>query len=586
VTIRKTLLRAFLLIGIAPAILLAGLAFVKAREAMQTEIEHGLVVQADAVASDIHKILFERLQNAATWSTLDVLQDLQVRDVDKRLSNFLSKLTRGYGGVYLDLHALDKDGRVVSSSNPVVLGQSFVPVNKWQSVSLAGAQLELSLPQRTEAGSRLVISTPVASQFSNEKLGNLILEYDWSQIDSMLDSAVSGGRMIALVDAQGRVFAASRRLREAGLLSGDALSEWQLNARARGAFAHTGAPFGDSSVLVGLGRAQGFAGFSGLGLSTLVIQPLDDALAPIHRMVVISLAILAALLVVTFGVAGWISGAIARPIVALTAFTRRYKHEPSVRIALPETTGEVGELGEAFIQMMRDIEQSQGKLVRASKLAAVGEMSAAIAHEVRTPLGILRSSAQILRREPGLSSESQELIGFIESETERLNRLVSAMLDSARPRALNKTMTDLHQLIHQSAALLGAQIEKRQISLSEALDAVDPLVDCDAEQITQVLLNLILNGLQILSAGGQIRLATRGDAERFYIEISDDGPGIPLEERSRIFEAFFFRREGGVGLGLAIVQQIIATHGGDIEAGESDLGGARFTIYLPRKTST
>jgi signal transduction histidine kinase len=241
-------------------------------------------------------------------------------------------------------------------------------------------------------------------------------------------------------------------------------------------------------------------------------------------------------------------------------------------------------LGAAFTQMMADIEQSQRQLVRASKLAVVGEMSAVIAHEVRTPLGILRSSAQMLRREPSLSDEGRELMGFIESETERLNRLVSSMLDSARPRALHKVLTDMHALIHQSCTLLGAQIEKKQITVSEQLDAVDPMLECDAEQITQVLLNLILNSLQVLASGGSIRVTTRDSAEQFFIEIADDGPGIPVEERSRIFEAFFFRREGGVGLGLAIVQQIVATHGGDIEAGESDLGGACFTIALPRDT--
>jgi signal transduction histidine kinase len=173
-------------------------------------------------------------------------------------------------------------------------------------------------------------------------------------------------------------------------------------------------------------------------------------------------------------------------------------------------------------------------------------------------------------------------LGLIESETERLNRLVSAMLDSARPRPLNKVATDMHALIHQSSALLGAQIEKQRITVTERLDAADAMVDCDAEQITQVLLNLILNALQILPAGGQIRLATYQHMNHFFIQISDNGPGVPVDERARIFEAFFFRREGGVGLGLAIVQQIIVAHGGDIEVGESDLGGARFTIRLPR----
>jgi two-component system sensor histidine kinase HydH len=586
VTIRTTLLRAFLLIGLAPAILLAALAFVKAREAMQTEIEHGLVAQADAVASDINKIMFERLQNAATWSTLEVMQDLQVQDVDKRLSNFLAKLKTGYGGVYRELAALNRDGLVVSSSNPAALGRPLAPHPVWLTTRLASATLTLERPVRSGGKVTLPIRAPINSQFGGDTIGELILEFDWSQIDAFLDNAASGGRMVALVDTSGEVLAASRSLREAGLLSGQALAGWQLQARSGGAFGHTGSPVWDSDVVVGLGRTSGFAGFAGLGLSTLVIQPQREALAPVHRMAEISLAILGGLVLITLGVASRISGAIARPIVALTAFTRHYKHGQSPSVALPAATGEVGELGEAFTQMMHDIDQSQRKLVQASKLAVVGEMSSVIAHEVRTPLGILRSSAQMLRREPGLSDEGRELMGFIESETERLNRLVSAMLDSARPRAQNKVLTDLHTLIRQSSALLGAQIEKRRITVTDRLGAAHPIVECDAEQITQVLLNLILNALQILPAGGQIRLTTYEDMNQFFIEISDDGPGIPIEERARVFEAFFFRREGGVGLGLAIVQQIVVAHGGDIEADESELGGARFTIRLPRKTKS
>jgi signal transduction histidine kinase len=586
VTIRKTLLRAFLLIGLVPASLLAVLAFITAREAMQTEIEHGLVAQAEAVASDIDRIMFERIQNASTWNTLEVMQDLQVQDIDKRLSNFLAKLKVGYGGVYRELAVVNRAGIVVSSSDPAAIGRLHPLKPVWKTMTLAGTTVTIELPVRSGKEVSLDIRAPINSQFGGAPLGELILEFEWGQIDSFLERAATDGRTVALVDTTGRMLAASQTLRDAGLLSGAVLVDWQLQSRPVGAFRHDGAPLGDSDVVVGLGRAGGFAGFAGMGLSTLVIEAQSEALAPVRRMAEISFAILVGLILITFWVARRVSGSIARPIVALTDFTHRYKLGQSPTEPPPPATGEVGELGEAFAKMMNDIDQSRRNLVQASKLAVVGEMSAVIAHEVRTPLGILRSSAQMLRREPGLSDEARELMGFIESETERLNRLVSAMLDSARPRPLHKVATDLHALIHQSSALLSAQIEKQQITVSERLDAADALVECDAEQITQVLLNLILNALQILPVGGHIRLATYQHMNHFFLQISDDGPGVPVAERARIFEAFFFRREGGVGLGLAIVQQIIVAHGGDIEVGESDLGGARFTIRLPRKMNS
>ena len=340
-------------------------------------------------------------------------------------------------------------------------------------------------------------------------------------------------------------------------------------------------------MIAGVGQARVFGGFAGLGWRVMVLVPRNQALAPVQSMALIFAAILGGIALLTVIAAGWVSQAIARPITALTDFTRRYdvqrrvSDQPSVPPPLAQA-GEVGELRDAFVQMVGDIAQSQQKLARASALAAVGEMSAAIAHEVRTPLGILRSSAQILRRESGLSDEGRELIGFIESETQRLNGLVSSMLDSARSRPPSFAVCDLHELIRHAVALLAAQAAEKGVRFDLQLDAPEARLELDAEQMTQVLLNLILNGLQILRQGGQMAIATRQEAEQLVIDVADDGPGIAPEARARIFEAFFFQREGGLGLGLAVVQRIVAAHGGDIEARESAMGGALFRIRLPR----
>jgi two-component system, NtrC family, sensor histidine kinase HydH len=583
VTIRRTLLFAFLLIGLVPAILLAGLAFVKAREALKSEINLSLVTQADAMTLDLDKLLFERLENAATWSSLEVMQDVQVADVDKRLSNFLAQLKSGYAGIYRDLYVVDLHGRIVSASDAGRIGQQLPPVVAWRTTRLAGANIVLELPQAANGQPRVLgIRTPIRSQFGDSQLGELVLHFDWEQIETLLDRAAANGRSIAFVTLDGAVVASSKGLRNSGITEGSRLTGWDLASRQSGAFVVPGAPLARTNVLVGLAREQQFAGFAGLGLQTLVIQPEQEAFAPVRRMAWVFVLLLAALAAVTFWAASWISGALARPIAALTRFARGYTRNQAEPVP-PPASGEVGELRRAFLQMTEEIELSQARLVRASKLAVVGEMSAVIAHEVRTPLGILRSSAQMLRREPNLSEEGRELMGFIESETERLNRLVSAMLDSARPRALNILAHDMHTLLQQSLALLAAQLDKHHLVVSENLSAADPIVECDAEQMTQVLLNLILNALQVLPEGGRLELASTLRDEMFLIDISDDGPGIPTHERERIFEAFFFKREGGVGLGLAIVQQIVSQHGGSIMVNDSRWGGANFHIELPRR---
>jgi len=131
--------------------------------------------------------------------------------------------------------------------------------------------------------------------------------------------------------------------------------------------------------------------------------------------------------------------------------------------------------------------------------------------------------------------------------------------------------------------MLSAQAESKRISTHVEFDARDPVVECDEEQITQVVLNILLNGFQILHEGGRVEIDTHDTDEAFEIAIADDGPGIDPAERTRVFQAFFFRREGGIGLGLAVVQQIVNGHGGEIEATDGPLGGALFRIRLPRK---
>lgn len=583
-SIRKTLLVAFVFVGLVSAILMAWLAFVKAREAVQQQIERSIAAEAATVGADIDKMMFERLQNAAIWSRLDIMQDLQVHDVDKRVSRFLADLKEGYRNVYVNLSCKDAQGRIVASSDPALIGTTPAGPAPWLTTSLSGSRLDLdfggSAPQPGVA-----IETAIPAAFSAQPLGRLRLQLDWTEITNLLDrESLDGGRLVAVLDRDGRLIAGSARLRTPEFLLGRTLADWRGAGDA--VVSRSGAPILDSRVVVGAAASRGYPPFEGFGWTTLIIQPLELAFEPIHRMAVIFVVLLGTIVGFTLLAALWVSEVLARPIVALTGLARAYMRD-RVLVAPPAVPGrgEIGELSEAFVQMVRDIDQSQRSLVRASKLAVVGEMASAIAHEVRTPLGILRSSAQMLHREPQISAEGRELIGFVESETDRLNRLVSSMLDLARPRSPARAQTDLHALIAHAIALLAAQAESKQIATHAHPLARDPVVACDEEQMTQVVLNILLNGLQILHRGGRIDVTTRDAGDQLEIEIADDGPGIDPAERARVFEAFFFRREGGIGLGLAVVQQIVSAHGGEIEADESALGGALFRIRLPRRQS-
>lgn len=575
-TIRRLLLAAFLVVGLIPASSVTWLAFERSRSAMLDEIEQGIDRSTAATSAELDRMLLERLLNATTWNHLEVMQDLRLDDVDKRLSVFLAEMKRRYGSAYLDLLAVDTQGRVVASSSAGRIGQRDLVGAAWITLDLPGGQVRLE----PIAADRLRIRTDIESSFTQGKLGELVLEYDWRQLLSRLDAAADPSRQVLVLDGQHRVVAASAALRKVGAAPGVEATDWQ-SVDIGHIRELSGMRWMRGDLLVGSALSVPIDPYPSLGWTTLLLQSRSSALAPVRRMGLTFASLLAVTLLITVLASSWVAGLIAKPVVALTDFTRRYL-QPGPPPATPvQGPGEIGELNRSFVRLVEDLHRSQATLTQASKLAALGEVTALMAHEVRTPLGILRSSAQMLRMEPKLSPEGIELTGIIESEIARLNRLVGSMLDSARTHPPQMRRDDLHAIIDHACTLLAAQARDRKLALSIYRAADEAWVDCDGEQITQVLLNLIMNALQILPSGGQVEIRTRKEPERWVVEVCDDGPGVAAEDRRAIFEPFVFKREGGIGLGLAVVRQIVRQHGGDIVVEDSALGGARFRFWLP-----
>lgn len=584
VTIRRTLLLAFLIVGLVPAIVLTILAFTRTRDALRAEIEQGLQVQAHTIAADLDKILFERLQNVVTWNHLEVMQDIHVGDVDRRVSTFLAEMKLRYGGVYVELHATDKTGRIIASSAPAALGVLQAQLPAWLTTTLPGGTVHLSMPQRISDGRAvLTIRTSIISQFTDAPLGELVALMDWTAVDRMIDSAAQQRRRLLVADREGHVISASTALRTLSMYTQRLDQDW-LQSPPGHIVERDAAPFGIGPVIVGHAVSPGYDHFSGFGWTTLVLQPVAEALQPVRRMAYTFLGLLIAAMLVIIVVAGLVSARIAKPVVALTDYTRRFKLEQSGGVP-PQASGEVGELTQAFTQMVDDLGRSRQTLVQASKLAAVGEFAAVMAHEIRTPLGILRSSAQMLERDPATTPEARELLGFVSTETQRLSRLVTAMLDHARARPPVRTAQNVEALAEHCLAMLTHQAQKQNVKLLRDFRSTDPVVEADGEQLTQVFLNLLMNALQILPEGGSAGIRSHNDSGRLIIEIFDNGPGVPSSERNRIFEPFVYRREGGLGLGLAVVKQIVNAHDGDIVVDENAGGGACFRIRLPQSTS-
>ncbi|HYC53982.1 MAG TPA: ATP-binding protein [Candidatus Binatia bacterium] len=229
---------------------------------------------------------------------------------------------------------------------------------------------------------------------------------------------------------------------------------------------------------------------------------------------------------------------------------------------------------------------TRARLLQSEKLAALGQLAAAIAHEVRNPLGIIRSAAQdIAESLGGAGGDAQKACSFITAETDRLNNVVSSLLSFARPVKPAPRQVAVDELFDTAMLLVRGEIARKQIVVRAADVSTVPAIEVDPDLITQVLVDLLSNAADAAPAGGEITLAASAVDANVQLEVADNGAGIAPEDRTRVFEPFFTTKSAGTGLGLAIARQIVTAHGGRIEAGERKGGGARFTIFLPASSA-
>ncbi len=233
----------------------------------------------------------------------------------------------------------------------------------------------------------------------------------------------------------------------------------------------------------------------------------------------------------------------------------------------------------------QELRETMELLIQAERLKSLGELSAAVAHEIRNPLGSIKGALEILAPEIPLSSPKREFVEVIERETDRLNRLVTDFLKYARPRPPDAVPTDLNALVESTLRLVSIQAGKRRLKLVSTLYPHPVQVVADPEQIRQVILNLLLNAFQASYEGGCVEVSSRVSGENAEIEVRDYGSGIPTEQRERVFDPFFTTRKDGSGLGLSIAYQIARQHGGELRLGQISPGTA-ITLRLPLRRET
>jgi two-component system, NtrC family, sensor histidine kinase HydH len=227
-----------------------------------------------------------------------------------------------------------------------------------------------------------------------------------------------------------------------------------------------------------------------------------------------------------------------------------------------------------------ELHENVAKMKKAERLSAAGQLAASLAHEVRNPLASISGAAGILRRGVARPEYLEDSLDIIQKESQRLNKLLTNFLNFANPRSPRLQRTDPTAILSSVASLAEHAAGDRHISL--ILDSPQQgEMNCDPEQLKQVLLNLIINAIEASPAHSAVRLSAHMEKTRILIEVEDEGSGITDEVSDRIFDPFFTTKPQGTGLGLAVSSTIVSQHGGTLSFHRNSPQGTTFRIELP-----
>ncbi len=265
---------------------------------------------------------------------------------------------------------------------------------------------------------------------------------------------------------------------------------------------------------------------------------------------------------------------------------------------------EIGRLAESFNTMVDRLEAARGeieayhreRLERAERLASMGELAASLAHEIKNPLAGIDGAIQVMADELPDTDSRKEIMLEVLSQVRRLDRTVRDLLAFARPGRPDVAPCDLHQVLDRTLLLVAEDPKAKHVRVVRDYRAGLPPLEADGKQLGQVFLNLILNAIQAMPGGGQVRIRTAlpgmggGNGAGplpagtvVEVEIADTGPGIPPHLLEEIFKPFVTTKHRGTGLGLSVSRRIVEEHGGSIAAWNQPGGGASFRIRLPAR---
>jgi two-component system sensor histidine kinase HydH len=579
----KLVILAFVLV-VVPAGIFGVIASRSASRALEATIGHQLHMIASDVARDLEATLAEQQSNLRGWARQDVMREIIVGDVDKRIATFLQAQQAG-DPAYLDLFVVDAAGHTIASSDPRLIGVSPPPAAGWREAIAARAVVLVGPVAAPHSGRRVLeLAAPIVDpENARTMIGALLGLYDWSKLTAIATEArrdlASTGLAIDVltVDGAGVVIGSARA--DDGVAGRDLRADgWQTLAPS---------VVSDRLEYVYEPRADAFVGRAAVGApvstwTVLALQRRAEALAPVRHMRQRLLLALGLVLMTGLATAAIVARRMTRALHSLTGAARDIARGTPMQPLPVRSQDEIGQLTTAFNAMAADLRQAQVDLVAAAKLASVGEIAAGLAHEIRTPLGIMRGSAQMLGRAVGADGRrTGELVDMIVGEVDRLERVVAALTELGRPHAPSIEETPIEPLLARAVEFVSGQAASQHVTITQRFEH-PCLARCDPEQIYQVALNLLVNALHVLPDGGRLDVRTIGPTHgRVAFEVSDDGPGIAPDLQRQVFTPFFTRRPGGTGLGLAFVERVALAHQGRVSLRSTPGAGATFRVELP-----
>ncbi len=258
-----------------------------------------------------------------------------------------------------------------------------------------------------------------------------------------------------------------------------------------------------------------------------------------------------------------------------------------VRLPLEVSASKLKDEKDAFLgyvllfKDLREVRLLQKALARSQRLASIGSLAAGVAHEIRNPLSSIKGFATYFRDKHHDTPEDQEVSAIMIQEVDRLNRVVSQLLEFAKPVAILKQPISISDVIHNTIKLIEKHPKEQKIEIKTHISSDIPVISADKDKINQVFLNLLLNSVEAITTGGSIDISVFSDQEHLVVQIADTGTGISETDLSQIFNPYFTTKQTGTGLGLAIVHNILEAHDGEIRVENKTGGGTLVTIRLP-----